>query len=185
MKNHQKVPKNRPHSRKLEHPGVHSTALNCLVSRANRANPAWPVLYSAFKMRNIVAILLCQVQAQLNSCNDPMAFLKPYKKGSKCGAPTRECFDEAVLNLTSKRRLEPWSKLENGTFHKCNKDDCVGFKLNENLETMFLCSMHLSYYSPRLNPNTNYVGLTIAAVKKDGKWYYNNGEAYNPNKKFM
>ena len=136
-------------------------------------------------MRNIVAVFLCQVQAQL-ICNDPLAFLKPYTKGSKCGAPTRECFDEAAGKVIfSTLSRDPWSKLVNGTFHECNKDDCVGFKLNDKLETMFLCSMHVSYYSPLIEPNTNYIGLTIAAVKKDGNWYYNNGKADNPNKKFM
>ena len=126
---------------------------------------------------------MCQIQAQLIQCNDPLAFLKPYTKGLECGSPTRECFDEAADKITLSTLS--WSKLQDGTFHECNENDCVGFKLNDKLDTMFLCSMHLSYYSPQLDPNTNYIGLTIAAIKKDGKWFYNNGKADNPNYKFM
>ena len=74
--------------------------------------------------------------------------------------------------------------LENGTFDECSIEKCPGFKINDQLDTMFLCSMKMDYYSSYLDPNKNYIGFTFAAVKKDGVWYYNNGNSNNHREKY-
>ena len=77
-----------------------------------------------------------------------------------------------------------WNVIRNNTFEDC-ENNCFGFKINNKLETMFLCSIHLSYYSPRLDPNKNYIGFMFGAINKRDRWFYNNGNDQNPHKKFM
>lgn len=121
-----------------------------------------------------------------HECSDKNPFFGRLNwPGSKCGTPMPHCFNATKPHCYTCQEISvPWNVLVNDSFDEC-RNKCYGFKLNDNLEKMFLCSLHLSYYSPRLNPDKNYIGFIFAGVKSADTWYYNNGNVNdNPNKKF-
>lgn len=134
-----------------------------------------------------------QLQRDTDICEDQ--FFGPNLTGAKCGNPTPSCFEltpsikftveyNIQCNGTPDQCLKPWNFIVEDTFDDC-QSGCYGFKINDNLDELFLCSLHLSYYSPQLNPDVNYIGFVFAGIKSGDSWYYNNGnENSNPNKKY-
>ena len=132
----------------------------------------------------------CAFRFSEYQCDNPMVYFQPFKSGTQCGKPTIDCFEwrhpwsPCFQRPDSLPDISAWNEIRYDKFEECT-DNCVGFKINDDLKPMFLCSLHFSRYSPTLDPNKNYIGFTFSAVKKGNRWYYNDGTDYNPNKKFM
>ena len=106
---------------------------------------------------------------KLPTCLNPVDYFEPYKSSTKCNDPTPECF--YVAELSTIINSLAWNTL-NGAFDSCT-EQAVGFQDDtfNNGNTLEIYSFEFDDETPQFDPNKNYVGITIAAVRKDFKWY--------------